>query len=72
MLSHPFFEGLDIQALVEKRIDPPYKPVLDTEAEHDLTFFDPRLTGQSEIQESVLDPQVMKGIKQNDAMFNNF
>lgn len=36
VLAHPFFNGLDIEKLIRKEIEPPYKPVISD----DLKFFD--------------------------------
>jgi hypothetical protein len=54
-----------VDDLLQKKITPPYIPNIDVNADYDLSFFDSRLTGQSEVQESVLDPQALKSIKRN-------
>jgi hypothetical protein len=64
-LSHPFFEGLDIEKLLKKEIEPPYKPVITD----DLLFFDKNLTGKDQIAESVIDKSRQKLIMQNQHIF---
>jgi hypothetical protein len=64
-LSHPFFEGLDIEKLLKKEIEPPYKPVITD----DLRFFDKNLTGKDQIAESVIDKSRQKLIMQNQHIF---
>lgn len=58
ILSHPFFDGLDMEKLVRKEIDPPYKPVISD----DLRFFDKNLTSMSgdTIAESMIDKSRQK------------
>ena len=68
ILAHPFFAGLNIEALLAKKIDPPYKP----EIGDDLNFFDKKLTGMQNIQESVLDKSRIKLIKDNQHIFKEF
>ncbi len=51
ILEHPFFKSIDIEKLLKKEINPPYKPAIT----NDLKFFDSTLTGMSNIQESVID-----------------
>jgi hypothetical protein len=55
-LSHPFFEGLDIEKLLKKEIEPPYKPVITD----DLRFFDKNLTSKDQIVESMIDKSRQK------------
>lgn len=58
ILSHPFFDGLDMEKLVSKEISPPYKPVISD----DLRFFDKNLTSMSgdTIAESMIDKSRQK------------
>jgi protein-serine/threonine kinase len=37
--AHPFFDGIDWDALLKKEIPPPFKPVLKSES--DVSNFDP-------------------------------
>jgi len=39
ILKHPWFRTLDIEKLLKKQIDPPYKP----EIKEDLAYFDQKL-----------------------------
>lgn len=68
ILAHPFFKGLDIEKLKEKKLIPPYKP----EIKDDLNFFDIKLTSQMDIQESVIDKDRQKMIIQNQHVFTKF
>lgn len=43
--SHPFFEGIDWEAMSQKQISPPFKPVLQNET--DVSNFDPEFTQAS-------------------------
>lgn len=43
VLSHPWFSSLDMDAILAKDIDPPYKPKLDGD-KYDTSFFDPSVT----------------------------
>jgi serine/threonine protein kinase len=63
ILAHPFFAGLDLEKLLRKEIEPPYKPVVGD----DLKFFDQKLTAMSGdmIAESVIDKSRVKLIQQN-------
>ena len=45
ILAHSFFNGLDIEKLMEKKLIPPYNP----EIKDDLKFFDNKLTSQADI-----------------------
>lgn len=45
ILAHPFFNGLDIEKLLAKKLTPPYNPQI----KDDLKFFDSKLTNQVDI-----------------------
>lgn len=55
ILDHPWFSTIDMEMLLQKKIDPPYKP----EVKEDLAYFDQKLVNQSEgeIMESVVPAQ---------------
>ena len=76
ILSHPFFEGLDTSQLIQKKLDPPYKPNIvmgqSSEGNFDLTFFDQRLTSKEEFAESMVDEKHIKMIEKNKNMFEHF
>jgi hypothetical protein len=67
ILAHPFFNGLDIEKLLAKKLIPPYNPQI----KDDLKFFDSKLTNQVDIQESVIDRDRKKFILQNQHVFTN-
>ena len=50
ILEHPFFKGLDIKALCEFKLPPPYKPEIK-----DLEFFDKRLVQDPNLEDTMLD-----------------
>lgn len=53
ILGHPWFKTIDIQKLLKREIDPPYKP----EIKEDFAYFDQKLVQQEELAESVLPAQ---------------
>ena len=74
ILSHDFFKGLDINLLIQKKLEPPYKPqmVSGGEGDFDLRFFDQRLTSKEEIVESMVEDKHIKIIQKNKNMFEHF
>jgi hypothetical protein len=38
VLNHPFFKGIDMDRLIKKQIEPPFKPTL--KSANDLSNFD--------------------------------
>ena len=42
--SHPFFKSMDWTAIYERRIDPPFKPLL--RSEDDFSMFDTEFTSR--------------------------
>ena len=65
ILGHPFFNGIDLEAIVSKKLDPPYKP----EIGDDLKYFDQKLTDRDDFAESVVDEKYLKLIKKNQHIF---
>lgn len=51
ILEHPFFKGLNIEALIQKKLIPPYQP----EINDDLKYFDQKLTSRDDFAESLID-----------------
>ncbi|CAI2363739.1 unnamed protein product [Moneuplotes crassus] len=54
ILDHPFFDSLDIDDLMEKKIQADYVPEIDQEDKYDLKFFDKEVT-DLEAKESFID-----------------
>lgn len=50
ILAHPWFADLNIEALLQKQIDPPYVP----RVQEDLAYFDKNLTSQNEVADTIL------------------
>jgi hypothetical protein len=51
ILAHPFFEGLDIEALINKQLTPPYMPDIN---EGELKYFDQKLVNDDKLELSVI------------------
>lgn len=68
ILSHPFFEGIDYDQLINKKIQAPYKPKID----ESLAFFDQSLVQKQEIMYSVVPTAQQKMIDNNKDMFRDF
>lgn len=68
ILEHPFFSSLNLEKLMKKELEPPYNPPISD----DLKFFDSKLTGMVNVQESVIDKSRQKLILQNQHIFKNF
>ena len=54
ILEHPFFDDLDIDDLMEKKIKAEYIPEIKEENKYDLEFFDKDIT-ELEAKESFID-----------------
>lgn len=70
ILAHPFFASLDIPKLLNKELEPPYKP----EIGDDLAYFDQKLVNQTseEVQESVIDNTAKQIIQKQQHQFDGF
>lgn len=62
ILSHKFFEGLDLKALQEKKIKPDFIPTLDQTG---LNNFDADITKERP-EESMVPPEVVQKIQAHD------
>jgi len=58
-LAHPFFEDLDLDALLKKELKPEYMP----EINGDLQYFDQKLVQDNTVEMSVIAPGNKKLIK---------
>ena len=67
--NHPFFCNFDFQALLAKRIPPPYKPVL--KGTLDVRNFDEEFTSE-DVVTSAIPEKNLEFIKRNQAQFNEF
>ena len=68
-MQHPFFKGLDFNALVHKKIPAPYKPELKDKL--DVTNFDEEFTSE-EVVTSEIPEQNLEFIKRNQDQFAEF
>jgi hypothetical protein len=50
-LEHPFFESLDIEALLKKELTPTYLPDIN---EGELKYFDQKLVNDDKLEFSVI------------------
>ena len=69
ILSHPFFEGLDITKLKKKELKPEYMPEI---ADGELKYFDQKLVNDDQLEFSVIPQNRQKIIDKNKNLFNNF
>lgn len=68
-MGHKFFADIDVERLMRKEIEPPYKP----DSTEELAYFDPKLTQQAgEITESVLPAQQRAIINAGQHNFKGF
>jgi serine/threonine protein kinase len=65
ILSHPFFEAVDFEKLLNRQLVPPYRP----EITDDLKYFDQKLTVKEDFAESVIDDNNKKLILKNQHIF---
>jgi serine/threonine protein kinase len=65
ILQHPFFNDIDIDKVLSKKIVPPYMP----EISDDLKYFDQKLTSREDFAESLIDDTNKKLILQNQHIF---
>jgi serum/glucocorticoid-regulated kinase 2 len=69
IMQHPFFKGLDFNALIHKKIEAPYKPELKDKL--DVTNFDEEFTSE-EVVTSEIPEQNLEFIKRNQDQFEEF
>ena len=67
--KHPFFKGMDFKALEEKKIEAPFKPIL--EGSLDVRNFDEEFTSE-ELVSSEIPEKKMELIKRNQDQFEDF
>lgn len=67
--THPFFKGFDFDALVNKKIEPPFIPTLHGTL--DVGNFDEEFTSE-EIANSVIPEKNLEFIKRNQDQFDEF
>uniref|UniRef100_A0A7S3N4J2 Uncharacterized protein n=1 Tax=Euplotes harpa TaxID=151035 RepID=A0A7S3N4J2_9SPIT len=66
ILEHPFFDELDIDDLVEKKITPEYIPEINEEDKYDLRFFDKEVTNMAAKESFINDEereQILKKVE---------
>jgi hypothetical protein len=67
--THPFFQGFDFDALLAKKLEAPFIPVLKDKL--DVGNFDEEFTSE-EIATSVIPEKNMELIKRNQDQFDEF
>ena len=67
--KHPFFKGMDFKALEEKKIEAPFKPVLEDSL--DVRNFDEEFTSE-DLASSEITEKNMELIKRNQDQFEEF
>jgi serine/threonine protein kinase len=68
ILNHPWFKPLDIEKMLKRELEPPYKP----DSKDDLAYFDQKLVTGGEITESVLPAAARQAINKDQHQFNGF
>lgn len=66
VLAHPFFAGLDMQALLQRQIEPEFKPTIDQSG---LNNFDDDIIN-TDAGESIVPPEKLIKIKENKELDN--
>jgi hypothetical protein len=69
ILTHPFFESLDIEKLKKKELVPDYQPDIN---EGELKYFDQKLVNDTEIKFSEVTANRQKMIDKNKDLFAKF
>ena len=69
IMLHPFFRDVDIEALLNKSVKPPFVPEINNK--NDLRNFDPEVTQQN-LAESILPPEAKQIISSKADAFNDF
>ena len=67
--KHPFFKGVDFKALEEKKIEAPFKPIL--EDSFDVQNFDEEFTSEDLVSSEITEKN-MELIKKNQDQFDDF
>ena len=67
--KHPFFKDIDFKAIEEKKVEAPFKPVL--EDSFDVRNFDEEFTSE-ELVSSEIPEKNMELIKKNQDQFDDF
>ena len=68
-MGHPFFKGIDIEKLIKKEIEPPFKPEL--KSMQDLSNFDSKYV-KLDLTESVLPEENIQKIHEKKEAFEKF
>ena len=67
--KHPFFEGIDFEGLLQKKIKPPFKPALNGLL--DIQNFDSEFTSEDTVA-SAIPERKLEYIKKNQDKFEEF
>ena len=67
--KHPFFKGMDFKALKEKKIEAPFKPILEDSL--DVRNFDEEFTSEDLVSSEITEKN-MELIKRNQDQFEEF
>lgn len=70
IMKHPFFSSLDFSELVNKKIDPPFKPKLSADV-FDVSNFDSQFTSEEAVN-SVIPTQKLDQIRRHKDQFDDF
>lgn len=69
ILSHPWFQSIDIQKIMKRKIKAPFIPEVDSKT--DLRNFDPEVLGEG-LSESIVPEEGIEMIKNKQLAFQNF
>lgn len=68
ILSHPWFEDIDMDKLLKKEIEPPYVP----KSKDELSYFDKKLTSETEVADTILTAAQRSIVNKDQNQFKNF
>ena len=69
VLGHPFFKSVDREKLLQKQVEPPFRPQVKNS--RDLTNFDPSFVS-ADVAESMLPEQSIMKIQEKKDCFEKF
>jgi len=70
VLEHPYFQSLDLEALVNKEIKPPYIP--EFTGKDDLGSYIKLKSGSKDVNDTMIPSSKMRKIKKHETDFKNF
>lgn len=72
VLGHPFFAELDMNKLISKEIEPPFKPVINSGQNLDFYNFESKHTRSGGVKESMIREEEKRKVLEQQSVFENF